>query len=137
MTTSGLCEHDDVVRDDARAGPEEDFFARNGYLVVEDFLDANQVGALRSEGARLASQDETSQRVAALASKEKQEHQNQGDAMKFVESASGVACFYEKDGETVNKIGHALHDKVDVFRGFSRSQEVKHLLRYDVDDSCV
>ena len=105
-------------------------FQRDGFLVLEEFASSDALRALREEGARLAMEDEASlRRVAALASRSKQEHQNEQDAMKFVKSASGVTCFYEKDGETVNKVGHALHDKLETFKNFSRSARVKNLLR--------
>ena len=110
-------------------------FHRDGYLVVEEFVREDELHALRHEGARLAREDEASAQrrgVAALASRTKQEHQDEDDAMNFVKSASGVTCFYEKDGETVNKVGHALHDKIETFRRFSRSERVKNLLRYGV-----
>ena len=48
----------------------------------------------------------------------------------FLNSASNVSYFYEEEeeGETLNKIGHALHDLDPAFGAFSRSEKMKRFL---------
>ena len=114
-----------------------DHFRQHGYAVLE--------GAMAKD-ALLSIQD-AAQRIVRAFDSERQRtifttrHQEHAQDRYFLESAEGVHCFLEEeavDGEgrllrdkalAVNKIGHALHDRVPEFRDFCRQAVIAETLR--------
>lgn len=108
-------------------------FDRDGYVVLEGFLTPEEVEALRAKGDSLARNVPQDERKALFA--------DQGRDDYFLNSGDKVAYFYEKgalaeDGSllvephlALNKVGHALHEKVDVFRDVTKSERVKEACR--------
>ena len=110
---------------------------RDGYLVVEDFVSAADVGALRTRvGELLEGMDPKTIPVSVFSTDE----QCRTSDDYFLSSGDNVSFFYEEgawnaDGtlkqarsECINKIGHALHEQDDVFRRFSFSDKIKQLV---------
>lgn len=110
-------------------------YARNGYLLVEGFADAAQLQVLRDRAEAILA-DFDPQSVSIFSTKD----QTSKTDNHFLRSANTVSCFFEekafdKDGQlaqpkqlSINKIGHAMHDRDPVFREFSRSFKVAALL---------
>lgn len=103
-------------------------YERDGFLVLEGFVDTDACAQLR---------DRANELVVALASASRSvfstdEQQRTSDEL-FLTSGDTIACFYEEaafdaDGELVhdqalaiNKLGHAMHDLDPVFERFSRT----------------
>lgn len=102
-------------------------WARDGYLVVENFWNADTVGALKAASdALLASFDPpASASVFSTAEQARTSDEyflSSGDAVRFffepgaVDAAGRLAVAKEV---AVNKIGHALHARVPAFRAVS------------------
>lgn len=107
-------------------------YHRNGFAVVDDFAGADSCSELIDAGARIVSDFVPADRPTMFTTGEDRQSANR----EFLDSAAGVACFFEQgafaaDGtlaepqdRSVNKIGHALHDVVDEFRRFTYSGEL-------------
>lgn len=115
-----------------RGGIKEQF-DRDGYVVLDDFLTPAETEALRAAGDSLARNVPQEERRSVFA--------DQGRDEYFLNSGDKVAYFYEKgalaeDGTllvephlALNKVGHALHEKVEPFRGVTNSERVKEVCR--------
>jgi phytanoyl-CoA hydroxylase len=108
----------------------------DGYVVLEDFKSADAIAAVRVRAQELvdafdpAHRSIFTTREQALATDD-----------YFLASADRVHCFFEeeafdKDGElvqpkalSINKIGHALHDRDAIFDRFSRGPELEAVAR--------
>ncbi len=101
-------------------------FQTNGYLTIPDFIDAEAIKAMKAGAADI---------VDALTLEELKifTTDNQSDVLDhyFLESAEKVRCFFEEEAFdengalktekhlAINKIGHALHDRIPVFEHYS------------------
>jgi phytanoyl-CoA hydroxylase len=102
-------------------------FARDGVIVVEDFVSRAQCEALR-ERAMVLVAEHAPRAPGTVFSTRDQRHAR--DAY-FEASANRIATFFEEDAfdadgrlcvpldRAVNKLGHAMHDLDPVFRAFS------------------
>ncbi len=102
-------------------------FERDGFLVVEDFVDAADRARLRQRAIDIVDAWEPSEQRSVFTTNE-QERVSDGE---FLASGSTVWCFFEEDafgpdGEltqpkqlSINKIGHAQHDLDDEFERFT------------------
>ena len=113
-------------------GRQRNRFDREGYLVLEDFVDPVQCARLRTRALEL---------VAELVPEGPvREQSTQGQLRDsdeyFLTSGEDVRVFFEEDafgedGElrrplerSINKLGHAMHDLDPVFDRFSRTDEL-------------
>jgi len=125
------CRLDDAARGlspEARAA-----YARDGVLVIEDFVDAARCAALRERALQLVA-EHAPQAPGTVFSTRDQRHAK--DAY-FEASANRIGAFFEEgafDDEgrfrvpierAVNKLGHAMHDLDPVFRAFSRGARLQ------------
>lgn len=53
----------------------------------------------------------------------------------FLSSGGEIRAFFEEDGRTVNKLGHALHDLDPVYDAFSRTPELAAVARASASTS--
>ena len=114
-----------------------DTYNQNGFLILEGFVDADECDRLRSRAMQIVAQFDPGTVVSIFSTKE----QNRLANDYFLNSASSISCFFEEhafnpDGslkqskeQSINKIGHALHDLDPIFASFSRSQKVKTIIR--------
>ena len=98
-------------------------YARDGFLVIEDFLPAVDCDALQARAAQL---------VAAWDRRDKSAFstRDQGHARDryFRESGGTIRFFVEEEApDHLNKIGHALHDLDPVFDRISRQPRLATL----------
>src|SRR4051794_5739173 len=114
----------------------KDRFARDGFLVLENFVPAAACDALRTRAAELAAGmgPEESRTIFSTIGRT---HESEA---YFLESGDRIAFFFEAgafgpDGSpdrpaacALNKIGHALHDLAPVFDRFSRRPELADLV---------
>jgi phytanoyl-CoA hydroxylase len=110
-------------------------FEREGCLVLPGFRDAAQIGAVRQRAREIVEAFEPGDRTGVFSSVAPQRLADRA----LIESADQVHCFFEEeafdaDGRlrvpkalSINKIGHALHDRDPVFDAFSRGPDLASL----------
>src|SRR5713226_5824902 len=111
-------------------------YERDGFLVLEDFVDESACNSLRARAEELVRDFDPAGVVSVFSTHE--ETRTSDDY--FLESGDKIRFFFEEnaflpDGtlrqskeRSINKIGHALHDLDPVFDKFSRTQGIKQLV---------
>src|SRR6478672_1902925 len=111
-------------------------YERDGFLVLPDFVKQAACDDLRSRAEKLI-HDFDPRGVASIFSTHEQ---NRLANDYFLESAARIHFFFEEDAfepdgtlkqdkeQSINKIGHALHDLDPVFNEFSRNSSIKELV---------
>ncbi len=111
-------------------------FKRDGFLVLEDFVTRAACNALRARAEELVRDFDPAGIVSIFSNRE----QTRTSDDYFLESGDKIRFFFEEnafkaDGtlkqskqESINKIGHALHDLDPVFDQFSRAPQIEQLV---------
>jgi len=96
---------------------------RDGFLVLEHFFSADKAAALNRRLDELLGGFDPGREGVAF------DAQGQAHAAEryFLESGDKICFFTEADGRSVNKIGHALHDRDPLFAAFSRQPRLAAL----------
>ncbi|HEY2963019.1 MAG TPA: phytanoyl-CoA dioxygenase family protein, partial [Pyrinomonadaceae bacterium] len=107
----------------------------NGYLILERFVDEAECDRLRARAKELVQEFDPAEVVSIFST---HEHNRLTDEY-FLTSGDKIRFFFEEnafhpDGtlkyekeESINKIGHALHDLDPVFNRFSRNPQLRTL----------
>lgn len=110
-------------------------FRQNGYLVIEGFNPPEDCDALMSRALELAGEYTLENRHSIFETG----NQTLSADDYFLNSGNTIGYFFEKDAfdaegklkrglfESLNKIGHAMHDLDPVYDRFSRSPQLKAL----------
>ncbi len=110
-------------------------YSAEGFLVLKDFVSVDACDHLRSRAEQLVHNFD----LRGVASIFSTHEQNRLANDYFLDSAGKIHFFFEEDGflpdrtlkqskeQSINKIGHALHDLDPVFNEFSRTPEIRQL----------
>lgn len=106
-----------------------------GFLVLENFASESDCDRLRARAQELVEEFDPAEVVSIFSTREQDRIADDyfltsGDKIRFFFEENAFnedgTLKYEKE-KSINKIGHALHDRDQVFDRFSRSQSVKEL----------
>lgn len=110
-------------------------FDSNGYLIIPNFCTAADCNALMEQAAALARSYDYKGQASVFQTNE----QTRTSDDYFLASGDNISFFFEKDAfderaelrqaveNSLNKIGHAMHDLDAVFDTFSHSPQLKQL----------
>ncbi len=114
---------------------QQSFYFNNGFLVLSQFKAAREVAALREWAVSVVHAFDASQVKSIFSTKETSRHIDD----YFMASASNVSCFFEEEAfdsngqlkqpkaQSINKIGHAMHDLDPLVSDFSRGPKLAEL----------
>ena len=112
-------------------------YAEFGFLALHDFVSVEQCERLRQRAAQLVDDFDPASVRSVFSTTENE----QLDDTYFVESGDKIRFFFEnnafrRDGtlrqakhESLNKMGHAMHDLDEVFDNFSRTAKLQKTVR--------
>jgi phytanoyl-CoA hydroxylase len=110
-------------------------FQRDGFLILPDFVEQSACANLKKRAVQLVSDFDPSGVDSIFSTHE----QNRLANDCFLDSAGKIHFFFEEDAflpdgtlkhckeQSINKIGHALHDLDPVFDEFSRTRDIQQL----------
>jgi phytanoyl-CoA hydroxylase len=111
-------------------------YERDGFLVLENFVTPKACDGLRARAEQLVGDFDPTGVISIFSTREQT---RTGDDY-FLESGDKIRLFFEEqafnpDGtlkqskdQSINKIGHALHDLDPVFSSFSRTPQIRQLV---------
>ena len=115
---------------------ELDQYERDGFLALKDFVSDEACDALRARANELVRDFDPAGAVSIFSTREQTRTSDDyflgsGDQIRFFfeeHAFNSDGTLKQKKEQSINKIGHALHDLDPVFDKFSRTEEIKQLV---------
>jgi len=113
-----------------------DSYQKNGYLIINDFANDQDIQSLKQDANRLIDEFDMEQ-IRIFTTENQTDHMDE----YFLNSAGTVRCFFEeeafdKNGNltvdkhlAINKIGHAMHDLETIFQRFSYRRDLLGIMK--------
>jgi phytanoyl-CoA hydroxylase len=98
-------------------------FSEDGYAVFRGFKSREELAALRRRAEEIAASSGSTGQVSIFSTRDQADNSDE----YFLTSGDKIRCFFEEDGKTVNKIGHAMHDLDPVFDRFSHDPRLAEI----------
>lgn len=120
---------------------QQQSFQRNGFVILPDFKSSGEIDELKNRAQHIISLHDFEQHRAVFSTGEQKEENQHVFQQYFLDSAEQVRCFFEEKafgedgklsqplGQSINKIGHALHDLDPIFNSFSRGEKLAALAK--------
>ena len=114
-------------------------FADNGYVILPDFKSSEELTALKTRANAIAGAHDFDASKEVFSTDRQKGPQAQQVQDYFLSSANEIRCFFEEKAfdaagkltqplaQSINKIGHAMHDLDPVFYTFSRGDKLNEL----------
>lgn len=115
------------------------FYDENGYICIEGFATPEECKAMIEKAGHIV--DDFNPKQYTIFSANNTAEQNQFLDKFFLDSSKNISCFFEEKafdekmqlqqpkGQSINKIGHALHELDPTFHAFGSSARMKGLLK--------
>ncbi len=112
-------------------------FQNQGVLTLEKLFPESSLATLRQAAAQIVDEFDIDRHRTVFSTQDR----DRGRDDYFFDSAEAVHCFLEEDAlspdgqltqpkhRAINKIGHAMHDRIPAFEHFCRLPEIGQLLR--------
>ncbi len=114
-------------------------YADDGYLVLPGFNSPEEIAAVCDRARALVDAFEPDARTGVFSTRDQAANRAGGADAALIASADAVHCFFEEEAfdaegrlvvpkaQSINKIGHALHDRDPVFQRFSHGPRLAAL----------
>lgn len=114
-------------------------FKDNGFIVLPDFKSPAEISALKSRANAIAAAHDFEESKEVFSTNAQRGPQADRVQDYFLRSANEIRCFFEEKAfdengvlaqpleQSINKIGHAMHDLDPVFRAFSHGDTLANL----------
>lgn len=114
---------------------QQNFYKQNGYLALPGFKTQAELASVRVRAAEIVEKFDANRHRSIFTTREQSRQVDD----YFMASAANISCFFEEEAfdsaghlkqpkaQSINKIGHALHDLDPVFDRFSRGRRLAAL----------
>ncbi len=114
-------------------------FHQDGYIILPNFKSSAEILEIKKQAQRIVSSHDLDRHRAVFATGEQKEECQDVFQQYYLDSANQISCFFEEkafnsNGEltqpleqSINKIGHAVHDLDPVFKVFSHGEKLAAL----------
>ena len=118
---------------------QQQSFRDDGYLVLPDFKTAREISSVKSRADYVVRNHDFKQQGEVFSTDKQRRNQQGAENRYLMESGRTVRCFFEEKafdkngklaqplGNSINKIGHALHDRDPIFETFSTGRKLADL----------